>query len=141
MLYYLFDYLDKVWDVPGAGVFRYISFRASMAIIFSLLFSFLVGRKIIGILRTKQVGETIRELGLEGQAQKQGTPTMGGLIIIAAMLIPTLLFARLENVYIILMITTTLWLGFIGFVDDYIKVFKKDKQGLRAVTKLMGQLI
>lgn len=141
MLYYLFDYLDKVWDVPGAGVFRYISFRAAMAIIFSLLFSFLVGKKIIAVLRRKQVGETIRELGLEGQMQKQGTPTMGGLIIIAAMLIPTLLFARLENVYIIIMIITTLWLGFIGFVDDYIKVFKKDKQGLRAKTKLTGQVI
>jgi phospho-N-acetylmuramoyl-pentapeptide-transferase len=141
MLYYLFDYLDKAWDVPGAGVFRYISFRAAMAIIFSLLFSFLVGKKLIGVLRNRQVGETIRELGLEGQTQKQGTPTMGGLIIIAAIMIPTLLFARLENVYIILMIITTLWLGFIGFVDDYIKVFKKDKQGLRAKTKLMGQLI
>jgi phospho-N-acetylmuramoyl-pentapeptide-transferase len=141
MLYYLFDYLDKAWDVPGAGVFRYISFRAAMSIIFSLLFSFVVGKKLIAVLRRKQVGETIRELGLEGQAQKQGTPTMGGLIIIAAILIPTLLFARLENVYIILMIITTLWLGFIGFVDDYIKVFKKDKQGLRVKTKLMGQVI
>ncbi len=141
MLYYLFDYLDKAWDVPGAGVFRYISFRASMAIIFSLLFSFLVGKKIIAVLHRKQVGETIRELGLEGQLQKQGTPTMGGLIIIAAILIPTLLFARLENVYIILMIITTVWLGFIGFVDDYIKVFKKDKQGLRAKTKITGQVI
>jgi phospho-N-acetylmuramoyl-pentapeptide-transferase len=141
MLYYLFDYLDKAFDVPGAGVFRYISFRAAMAIISSLLFSFLVGRKIIAVLRKKQVGETIRELGLEGQSQKQGTPTMGGLIIIAAILIPTLLFARLENVYIILMIITTVWLGFIGFVDDYIKVFKKDKQGLRAKTKITGQVI
>ncbi len=141
MLYYLFDYLDKAWDVPGAGVFRYISFRAAMAIIFSLLFSFFLGKKLIAVLRKKQVGETIRELGLEGQTQKQGTPTMGGLIIIAAMLIPTLLFARLENVYIILMIITTLWLGFIGFVDDYIKVFKKDKEGLRAKTKLTGQVI
>src|SRR5258706_3970847 len=140
MLYYLFDYLDKAWDVPGAGVFRYISFRASMAIIFSLLFSFLVGKKIIAVLHRKQVGETIRELGLEGQLQKQGTPTMGGLIIIAAILIPTLLFARLENVYIILMIITTVWLGFIGFVDDYIKVFKKDKQGLRAKTKITRQV-
>ena len=118
MLYYLFDYLDKMYDIPGAGVFKYISFRAALAIIFSLLFSFLLGKKIISILLKRQVGETVRDLGLEGQSQKQGTPTMGGLIIIAAILIPTLLFARLTNVYIILMIITTLWLGFSGFVDD-----------------------
>jgi len=141
MLYYFFDYLDKMYDVPGAGVFKYISFRAALAIIFSLLFSFLLGKKIIAVLLKRQVGETVRDLGLEGQAQKQGTPTMGGLIIIAAILIPTLLFARLSNVYIILMIVTTVWLGFIGFVDDYIKVFKKDKEGLAGRFKIAGQVI
>ncbi|MBK5283881.1 MAG: phospho-N-acetylmuramoyl-pentapeptide-transferase, partial [Bacteroidia bacterium] len=141
MLYYLFDYLDKMYDIPGTGVFKYISFRAALAIIFSLLFSFLLGKKIISILLKRQVGETVRDLGLEGQSQKQGTPTMGGLIIIAAILIPTLLFARLSNVYIILMIVTTVWLGLIGFVDDYIKVFKKDKEGLAGRFKIAGQVI
>ncbi len=140
MLYYLFDYLDKQFDIPGAGVFQYISFRAGMAIIFSLLFSFLLGKKIIRYLLSKQVGESIRDLGLEGQKEKQGTPTMGGLIIIAALLIPTLLFAKLHNVYIILMIISTLWLGAIGFLDDYIKVFKKDKKGLAGKFKVIGQI-
>jgi phospho-N-acetylmuramoyl-pentapeptide-transferase len=140
MLYYLFDYLDKQFDFPGAGVFKYISFRAALAIIFSLLFSFLLGRKIIAYLLRKQVGETIRDLGLEGQAQKQGTPTMGGLIILAAILIPTLLLAKLHNVYVILMLISTLWLGAIGFLDDYIKVFKKDKKGLAGKFKVMGQI-
>ena len=140
MFYYLFDYLHKHFNFPGAGVFQYISFRAAMAIIFSLLFSFIFGKKIINLLLRKQVGETIRDLGLEGQAQKKGTPTMGGFIIIAAILIPTFLFARLTNVYIILMIVSTIWLGGIGFLDDYIKVFKKDKEGLAGRFKVFGQI-
>ncbi|MBL7924467.1 MAG: phospho-N-acetylmuramoyl-pentapeptide-transferase [Bacteroidia bacterium] len=140
MLYYLFDYLDKTYDFPGAGVFRFLSFRAAMAIITSLVITLFLGKGIIRQLLRLQVGETIRDLGLEGQKQKQGTPTMGGLIIIAAILIPTLLFTRLDNVYIIIMIISTLWLGFIGFLDDYIKVFKKDKEGLRAKSKLVGQV-
>lgn len=140
MLYYLFDWLDKAYDFPGAGVFRYISFRAAMAVIFSLLFSLFLGKKIIAILLKKQVGEEIRELGLEGQSQKRGTPTMGGLIILAAILIPTLLFAKLHNVYIVLLIVSTVWMGLIGFLDDYIKVFKKDKKGLAGKFKLIGQI-
>lgn len=140
MLYYLFEYLDKAYDIPGAGVFRYISFRAAMAIITSLVITLFLGKRIIRLLLRLQVGETIRDLGLDGQSQKQGTPTMGGLIIIAAILIPTLLFTRLNNVYIIIMIISTLWLGVIGFLDDYIKVFKKDKEGLRAKSKLVGQV-
>ena len=140
MLYYLFDYLHKHFDVPGTGVFQYISFRAALAIITSLLISLIFGKRIINYIRLKQVGETIRNLGLEGQNQKQGTPTMGGLIIIAAILIPTLLFAKLHNVYIILMICTTIWLGTIGFLDDYIKVFKKDKEGLKGKFKVIGQI-
>src|SRR4051812_48913821 len=122
MLYYLFDYLNKHYDLPGSGVFRYISFRAAMAVITSLIISLLFGNRLISFLRKKQVGETIRDLGLEGQAKKQGTPTMGGLIILAAIIIPTLLFARLHNIYIILMLVSTVWLGLIGFLDDYIKV-------------------
>lgn len=140
MLYYLFDYLDRVYDLPGAGVFRFLSFRAAMAIITSLVITLFLGKRIIRLLLRMQVGETIRDLGLEGQAKKQGTPTMGGLIIIAAILIPTLLFTKLDNVYIITMIVSVLWLGFIGFLDDYIKVFKKDKEGLRAKSKLIGQI-
>ncbi len=140
MLYYLFDYLHKSFDVPGTGVFQYISFRAALAIITSLLISLIFGKRIINYIRHKQVGETIRNLGLEGQNQKQGTPTMGGLIIIAAILIPTLLFAKLHNVYIILMLCTTIWLGTIGFLDDYIKVFKKDKEGLKGKFKVIGQI-
>ncbi len=140
MLYYLFEYLDKVYDFPGAGVFRYLSFRAAMAIITSLVITLFLGKRIIARLLALQVGETIRDLGLDGQKQKQGTPTMGGLIIIAAILIPVLLFTKLDNVYIIIMIISTLWLGFIGFLDDYIKVFKKDKEGLRAKSKLIGQV-
>ncbi len=140
MLYYLFDYLHKHFDLPGSGVFQYISFRAAMAIITSLLISLIFGKRIIEYIRKKQVGETIRNLGLEGQNQKQGTPTMGGLIIIAAILIPTLLFAKLHNVYIILMLCTTIWLGTIGFLDDYIKVFKKDKEGLKGKFKVIGQI-
>lgn len=140
MLYYLFDYLDRVYDFPGAGVFRYISFRSAIALISSLLITLVFGKRIINILLKLQVGETIRDLGLAGQSEKKGTPTMGGIIIIAGILIPTLLFTRLNNVYIILMIVSTLWLGAIGFVDDYIKVFKKDKEGLRAKSKLLGQV-
>lgn len=140
MLFYLFDYLDKHFDFPGAGVFQYISFRAAMALIFSLIISLLFGKRIINFIRKKQIGETIRELGLDGQTQKAGTPTMGGLIIIAAIIIPVLLFAKIHNVYIVLMLITTLWLGGIGFLDDYIKVFKKDKEGLKGKFKIIGQV-
>ncbi len=140
MLYYLFDFLDKQYDFPGAGVFKYISFRAALAIILSLVFSLFLGKRIIALLLRKQVGETIRDLGLEGEKQKQGTPTMGGLIILAAILIPTLLLAKLHNVYIVIMLITTIWLGVIGFLDDYIKVFKKDKKGLAGKFKVMGQV-
>ena len=140
MLYYLFDYLDKQFDLMGAGVFKYISFRAGMAAFFSLLITITFGKTLINFLRRKQVGEDIRDLGLEGQLQKKGTPTMGGLIIIAAILIPTLLFARLDNIYVILLIVATGWLGVIGFLDDYIKVFKKDKEGLAGRFKIVGQV-
>lgn len=139
MLYYLFEYLDGL-DFPGAGVFQYISFRAAMAVFTSLIISMLFGKRLIDYLRYKQVGETVRDLGLEGQIQKQGTPTMGGIIIIAAILIPTLLFAKLQNIYIILMIVSTIWLGAIGFIDDYIKVFKKNKKGLAGKFKVIGQI-
>ena len=140
MLYYLFGYLHEVHDLPGAGVFQYISFRAAMAIITSLIISMVIGKKIIEQLQLKQVGEIIRDLDLQGQAEKKGTPTMGGLIIIAAIIIPTLLFAKLENVYIILMLVSTVWLGTIGFLDDYIKVFKKNKEGLAGKFKIIGQI-
>jgi phospho-N-acetylmuramoyl-pentapeptide-transferase len=140
MLYYLFGYLHKEFNLPGAGVFQYISFRASIAVIVSLLISMVFGKRIIRILRNKQIGETVRDLGLEGEKTKQGTPTMGGFIILSAILIPTLLFARLLNVYVIIMIVTTVWLGLIGFIDDYIKVFKKDKAGLAASFKILGQV-
>lgn len=141
MFYYLFEYIDLQYDFPGAGVFQYISFRAAMAIIFSLLISMVFGKNIIRLLQKKQVGETIRNLGLEGQMQKQGTPTMGGLIILASILVPVLLFAKLSNVYIILMILSTMWLGLIGFIDDYIKVYKKNKKGLAGKFKVLGQII
>ena len=140
MLFYLFDYLHKTFNLPGTGVFQYISFRAAFALIFSLVISLLFGKRIINFIRKKQIGETIRELGLEGQTQKSGTPTMGGLIIIAAIIIPVLLFAKINNVYILLMLLTTLWLGGIGFLDDYIKVFKKDKEGLKGKFKIIGQI-
>jgi phospho-N-acetylmuramoyl-pentapeptide-transferase len=140
MLYPIFDYLDKVLDIPGTGVFRYISFRAGMAAIFSLIITITFGHKIINWIRNRQIGETVRDLGLEGQTQKKGTPTMGGLMIIAAILIPTLLFANLNNIYIILLITTTVWLGGIGFLDDYIKVFRKNKDGLAGRFKIVGQV-
>jgi len=141
MLYYLFDYLEKCCNFPGAGVFQYISFRAAMAVIFSLIISMFFGKTWIKFLNRKQVGETIRDLGLEGQLEKQGTPTMGGLIILTAILLPTLLFAKLLNVYILIMIFTTLWLGMIGFMDDYIKVFRKNKKGLAGKYKVAGQVI
>ncbi len=140
MFYYLFDYLQRCCDFPGAGVFQYISFRAAAAVIVSLIISMLFGKRWIHFLNRKQVGETIRDLGLEGQVEKQGTPTMGGLIILASILIPTLLFAKLHNMYIILMLFTTVWLGMIGFADDYIKVFRKDKKGLPGKFKILGQI-
>lgn len=140
MFYYLFTWLDRAFDFPGAGVFQYISFRAAMAVIGSLIISLLFGKRIINYIRKKQIGETIRELGLEGQNQKAGTPTMGGLIILAAIIIPTLLFAKINNVYIILMLVSTVWLGAIGFIDDYIKVFKKNKEGLKGKFKVIGQI-
>ncbi|MBK9192752.1 MAG: phospho-N-acetylmuramoyl-pentapeptide-transferase [Crocinitomicaceae bacterium] len=140
MLYYLFHYLDSL-GVPGAGVFDYISFRAAMAIITSLLISMVFGKKIIALLKKQQIGETVRDLGLEGQKAKEGTPTMGGLIILASVLIPTLLFAKLENIYVIIMIIATILLGLIGFIDDYIKVFKKNKEGLAGRFKIVGQII
>ncbi|MCD4698659.1 MAG: phospho-N-acetylmuramoyl-pentapeptide-transferase [Bacteroidales bacterium] len=141
MLYYLFTYLDEAFNIPGAGVFQYISFRAAAAVISSLIISLLFGKKLISLLINKQVGETIRDLGLDGQSEKKGTPTMGGLIILGAILVPTLLFAKLDNIYIILMIFTTVWLGMIGFLDDYIKVFQKNKKGLAGKFKLFGQII
>jgi phospho-N-acetylmuramoyl-pentapeptide-transferase len=140
MFYYLFNFLDKQFDFPGAGVFQYISFRAAMALIVSLLISMVFGKRIIQLLHRKQVGETVRDLGLHGQLEKKGTPTMGGLIILSAIVIPTLLFAKLHNIYIILMLVSTVWLGAIGFLDDYIKVFKKDKQGLHGKFKILGQI-
>lgn len=140
MLYYLFDYLHKEMNVPGTGVFQYITFRSALAIILSLSLSTIFGKKIINFLRNQQVGETVRELGLAGQNEKAGTPTMGGLIIIMATLIPVFLFTKLDNIYIILLIVTTLWMGVIGFVDDYIKIFKKDKQGLKGIFKVIGQV-
>jgi phospho-N-acetylmuramoyl-pentapeptide-transferase len=141
MLYYLFHYLDTAFDFPGAGVFQYISFRAGGALITSLFISLIIGKRLIGYLHRMQVCDDIRDLGLEGQKEKKGTPTMGGLIILAAILIPTLLFAKLHNVYIILILAATLWLGFIGFLDDYIKVFRKDKKGLAGTFKILGQVI
>lgn len=140
MLYYLFEYLDKTYDVPGAGLFNFITFRAIMAVMLSLFIATVYGKKIIAYLRRKQVGESIRDLGLEGQTEKSGTPTMGGIIIILATLIPVLLFAKLENIYVILLIVTTLWMGTIGFIDDYIKKFKNDKEGLPGKFKVIGQI-
>ena len=139
MLYYLFDYLNTL-NLPGAGLFHYISFRAGLALIFSLIVSIVIGKKIINKLRQQQIGETVRDLGLAGQIEKSGTPTMGGIIILAAILIPVLLFAKLHNVYVITMILATIWLGLIGFLDDYIKVFKKNKEGLKGSFKIIGQI-
>ncbi|HRI79471.1 MAG TPA: phospho-N-acetylmuramoyl-pentapeptide-transferase [Cyclobacteriaceae bacterium] len=140
MLYYLFNYLDREFDLMGAGVFQYISFRAGAAAVLSLLITITFGSKLIGFLRRKQVGEEIRNLGLEGQMQKKGTPTMGGIIILAAILVPTLLLAKLDNVYVVLLIIATVGLGLIGFLDDYIKVFKKNKEGLAGRFKIVGQV-
>ena len=140
MLYHLFTYLDSVTDVPGTGLFQYISFRAGMSLITSLVIGILFGKRIIEWLQFKQVGEIVRDLGLEGQMNKQGTPTMGGLIILAAILIPTLLFADLSNIYTQMMLLVTVWLGAIGFIDDYIKVFKKNKEGLAGRFKVIGQV-
>src|ERR1700761_3484369 len=140
MLYYLFSYLEKNYSIPGAGVFQYITFRMAMAVITSLIITTVYGRRLIDYLRYKQVGETVRNLGLEGQMQKAGTPTMGGIIIILGIVIPTLLLPKLGNVYVILMLITTLWLGTIGFLDDYIKVFKKNKEGLAGRFKIIGQV-
>ena len=140
MLYYLFDFLNQTYDLPGTGVFQYITFRAAMAVITSLLISMVFGKRLIDRLHRLQVGETVRDLGLEGQQEKSGTPTMGGIIILMAIVFPTLLWAKLDNIYIILMLISTLWMGSIGFVDDYIKVFKKDKKGLRGIFKVIGQI-
>ncbi|MFM9944113.1 MAG: phospho-N-acetylmuramoyl-pentapeptide-transferase [Bacteroidia bacterium] len=140
MLYYLFQYLHQQWQVPGTGAFQYITFRAGLAIILSLAISLVYGKRLINVLRKRQAAETIRDLGLEGEQSKKGTPTMGGLIILGAILIPTLLLARLNNVYIVLMLITTVWLGLIGFLDDYIKVFRKNKEGLAGRFKIVGQV-
>jgi len=139
MIYYLFEYLEQ-FDFPGAGMFQYLSFRASFAVITSLVISMIFGKRIIKMLQRKQVGESVRDLGLRGQNEKQGTPTMGGIIILASIIIPVLLFANLTNIYIILMLVATVWMGLIGFLDDYIKVFKKNKEGLRGKFKVIGQV-
>ena len=141
MLYYLFNWLDQEFDFPGAGVFQYISFRAAMSVITSLIIMLIFGKPFIKWLKKKQIGETVRDLNLEGQKEKEGTPTMGGLLILAAIIIPTLLFAKLDNIYVLIMLGTTVWLGLIGFLDDYIKVFKKDKKGLRGKYKVIGQVV
>jgi phospho-N-acetylmuramoyl-pentapeptide-transferase len=141
MLYYLFDFLEQKYQFPGDSLFGFITFRASLAVITSLLIATVFGKKIIEFLKSKQIGETVRDLGLDGQKQKAGTPTMGGLIIILATLVPVLLFAKLAEVYIVLLIVTTLWMGAIGFVDDYIKIFKKDKAGLKGAFKVLGQVV
>jgi phospho-N-acetylmuramoyl-pentapeptide-transferase len=141
MFYYLIEYLDKNFDLPGTGLFQYISFRAGAAVIISLVISLVFGKTLINYLKKRQVKESVRDLGLEGQKSKEGTPTMGGLIILSAIVIPVLLFTRLDNIYIILILFTTVWLGFIGFVDDYIKVFRHEKKGLAARFKLAGQIV
>lgn len=140
MLYHLFEYLEKTYTFPGEQLYQYISFRSAMAIIFSLGISTIYGKRIINYLSKKQIGESVRDLGLEGQTEKAGTPTMGGIIIIIATLIPVLLFAKLNNIYVILLIVTTLWMGAIGFLDDYIKTFRKDKEGLKGIFKVIGQV-
>src|SRR5690606_28073920 len=140
MLYYLFTWLNEHIHIPGAGLFQYISFRAAMAVIVSLVITTAYGSRLVRSLQRKQGGETIRDLGLQGEEQEKGTPTMGGLIIISGILIPTLLFAKLDNIYVVLMIITTLWMGAIGFLDDYIKVFRKNKEGLAGRFKVIGQV-
>ena len=141
MLYYLFEYLEQQYQLPGASLFQYISFRAAFAIILSMGFSMVFGKRIIRYLKRQQIGETVRDLGLEGQKEKAGTPTMGGLIIIFSTLIPVLLLARLSNIYIILLMITAVWTGFIGWLDDYIKIFKKNKEGLQGRFKIIGQVL
>lgn len=141
MLYYLFEYLEKQYQLPGATLFQFLTFRAAMAVLLSLILATVYGKKVILFLRKKQIGETIRDLGLEGQEQKAGTPTMGGIIIIFSTLIPVLLFARLDNIYVILLILTTVWMGLIGFFDDYIKIFKRNKKGLKGRFKVLGQVV
>ncbi|MEE9362950.1 MAG: phospho-N-acetylmuramoyl-pentapeptide-transferase [Cellulophaga sp.] len=141
MLYYLFEFLENKYQLPGAGLFQFSTFRAASAILLSLIIATVYGKKIILFLQRQQIGETVRDLGLDGQKQKAGTPTMGGVIIIIATLVPVLLFARLDNIYIILLIVTTLWMGVIGFIDDYIKIFKKDKKGLKGKFKILGQVV
>ncbi|MBQ9638370.1 MAG: phospho-N-acetylmuramoyl-pentapeptide-transferase [Bacteroidales bacterium] len=140
MLYYLFDWLDKTFDIPGTGVFQYISFRAALSVILSLVMMLALGRPFVKWLRKKQIGETVRDLDLEGQKQKSGTPTMGGLLILASIIVPTLLCAKLDNIYVLIMLGTTIWLGMVGFIDDYIKVFKKNKKGLPGKYKVIGQV-
>ena len=140
MIYYLFEFLESNYDLPGVGVFHYISFRSALAIIASLLVSLVFGGRIIEIIRRNQIGEEVRKLGLNGEEKKSGTPTMGGLIILSAIVIPTLLFAKLDNIYIQIMLVSTVWLGVIGFIDDYIKVFRKDKEGLAGKFKILGQV-
>ena len=141
MLYYLFEYLEKQYQFPGATLFQFLTFRAAMAVLLSLILATTLGKRIILFLRHKQIGETVRDLGLDGQQQKQGTPTMGGLIIIMSTLVPVILFARLDNIYVLLLIVTTIWMGIIGFIDDYIKIFKKNKQGLKGRFKVLGQVV
>ena len=140
MLYYLFDWLDRAFDFPGAGVFQYISFRAAMSVITSLVIMLIFGKPFIKFLKKKQIGETVRDLNLDGQKAKEGTPTMGGLLILAAIVVPTLLFAKLDNIYVLIMLGTTIWLGLVGFIDDYIKVFRRDKKGLPGIYKVIGQV-
>ncbi|MCR9226981.1 MAG: phospho-N-acetylmuramoyl-pentapeptide-transferase [Flavobacteriaceae bacterium] len=140
MLYYLFEFLEKQYQLPGAGLFQFLTFRAALSVLLSLLIAMVYGKRIILFLQKKQIGESIRDLGLEGQKQKAGTPTMGGLIIIVSTLLPVILFADIKNIYVILLIVTTIWMGIIGFIDDYIKTFKKDKQGLKGKFKVMGQV-
>ncbi|EAR14333.1 phospho-N-acetylmuramoyl-pentapeptide-transferase [Robiginitalea biformata] len=141
MLYYLFEYLESTYQFPGASLFRFLTFRAAMAVLLSLVLATAYGKRVINFLKRKQIGETVRDLGLKGQQEKAGTPTMGGIIIIVSTLIPTLLFARLDNIYVILLIITTLWMGVIGFIDDYIKIFKKNKKGLKGRFKITGQVV
>ncbi|MBT8222293.1 MAG: phospho-N-acetylmuramoyl-pentapeptide-transferase [Eudoraea sp.] len=141
MLYYLFEYLEQEYQLPGATLFQFLTFRAAMAVLLSLLLATVYGKRIINLLRRKQIGETVRDLGLDGQEQKAGTPTMGGIIIILSTLIPVILFADLKNIYVILLIVTTIWMGIIGFIDDYIKIFKKNKKGLKGRFKVLGQVV
>ena len=141
MLYFLFQYLESKFQIPGAGLFQYLSFRSALAFVFSLFISINFGHKIINYLRKKQIGETIRDLGLKGQMEKRGTPTMGGIIIIISTILPVFLVSNFTNIYVTILIFTTIWLGFIGFLDDYIKIFKKRKDGLKGKFKIIGQII